>query len=273
MLPLISAAHPAALGGDTTTGHARPVHEGRPATLGHREHRESASRRPVSTPPSGRLAPRSRPPTRCCVTSWRPGGPGRRHRERPADAETQILSVLARRERSTTRPAQRRHDVALVESSTKCSPTNGRAPWCSMQATTRPEPPATCAGGDRGSVTVGLGCRFAEYAGEVMRPDSSIGARRPTGTRARGQGASRPHRLRPRHRGAAEPSRRSWLIPSSPSVVSTVDKLEQLDRDARLSCSVPADTARPSPAACCDRWLRRRVRSPRRQDVLTPTGG
>jgi hydroxyacylglutathione hydrolase len=90
-----------------------------------------------------------------------------------------------------------------------------------MHATTWRSP----AGHLRGSVNVGLGGRFAEYTGEVMKPGTPDRARHPAGPRGRGARAARPHRLRQRA-WARSPSRstRSSRTPSTWSAVAPVGR-------------------------------------------------
>ena len=89
---------------------------------------------------------------------------------------------------------------------------------------------AFAAGHLRGSINVGLGGRFAEYAGEVIRPDTAIVLVTPARARVRGQGAPGTHRLRRRRRSARPADRdTSSLIPSTSIACSrlTADTLER----------------------------------------------
>ncbi len=152
---------------------------------------------PRATPASGRLAPRSRPPTRCRVTSGARGGPVRRPREAARGRRvTDPLGARASRKiNSATRSTPTRR--CPRRASTKSSPTNGRAPWCSTHATTRPSPPANCPGRSPSVSKAASPSTPARSCGPTARSCSHSSV-----TRARGRGASRPHRLRPPHRGA-----------------------------------------------------------------------
>jgi hypothetical protein len=59
------------------------------------------------------------------------------------------------------------------------------------------EPADFAAGHLRGSLNVGLGGRFAEWAGDVLRPDQDIVLVCELGRESRGKGSPGPDRLRP----------------------------------------------------------------------------
>ena len=144
----------------------------------------------------------------------RPDERGRvRRRRHPGPVGgTAVLRVRRQPQPPTARPARRGHHGADADASTRCSPASRPAPSCSTHATTM----AFAAGHLRGSINVGLGGRFAEYAGEVMQARHPDRAGHPARPRGRSQGAPGPHRLRPRRRRARPAGRdASSPIPST----------------------------------------------------------
>ena len=133
------------------------------------------------------------------------------------------------RGRSSSRPSPRARAWRRSTSPSRPTPTAASA---SCSTTTRPRPRSTVdealdradAGAVlldtrspgvlrlralRGSINVGLDGRFAEYAGDVVRPGQQVVLLGDAGRRHRGQGPPGPHRLRrrrrrgPRRRGRA----------------------------------------------------------------------
>ena len=99
------------------------------------------------------------------------------------------------------------------------------------------EPADFAAGHLRGSVNVGLGGRFAEWAGDVLRPDQDIVLVCEPGRELEAKGSPGPDRLR--QCSATWPSRCKPLL-DNPELRST-----QLAADRQRACRPPHRNHRP----------------------------